>query len=272
VTGWANQPNLITFSGTYLRTISGFNTYLFPGIFLQDEKSLMLIFTTVSAAKSLNLKHIRHPCFFPLTDVQTFEETKTKIMMTFAPNYFVATYAKVGKPTSTRKGRYRYPTFEDVFQDILNTICKSVYKMDWHFMIDEDIVVESLMENKIICHYLVKPLDHNTRIPICEYEIEIECIYDSGEIVIMRQFSTREEPSVQKAVKPEKKKKGYTKWVLQETPAIKWFLIQLASKGGDLKLLKSDPYMTKATYYRNLKRCEEKGYIINGKLVRKVYV
>ncbi len=66
----------------------------------------------------------------------------------------------------------------------------------------------------------------------------------------------------------EEKEKKLTKWVQEESTAIRRFLIDL-SHAGSLKKLKAKT--SKATYYRNLKLCREKGYIVGDKLVRKVY-
>jgi hypothetical protein len=61
-----------------------------------------------------------------------------------------------------------------------------------------------------------------------------------------------------------------SKWAKEESGAIKRYL-SLLSIEGSLQNLRSKSYMSRATYYRNLKYCQEKGYIVDGKLVRKVW-
>lgn len=189
--------------------------------------------------------------------------------MMIAPNYFRAQYTKVGKPTSTRVGDYRYPTFEGVLEDLINTFCKSVFKDDYRFWYDEDILLKRLMETKIVCRYLVSMLDHGTKKTICEYEVEIECLHDSKEIDIMERFLTIDESISKSVVEQEVKKDKPAKWIMEEGTAVKFFLLNLIQENGNLNKLKTK--IPKATYYRNLKICKEKGYVVNGKLAKNCY-
>lgn len=189
--------------------------------------------------------------------------------MIIAPNYFRAQYTKVGKPTSTRIGDYRYSTFENVLESLLSTFCNSVFKHDYRFWYDEDILLKRLMETKIVCRYLVSMLDHETKKTICEYEIEIECLHDSKEVDIMEQFLTIEESISKPVVEPKVKKVRPAKWIIEEGSAVRFFLLDLMQEKGNLNNLKTKT--PKVTYYRNLKTCKEKGYIINGELAKNCY-
>ena len=65
------------------------------------------------------------------------------------------------------------------------------------------------------------------------------------------------------------KDKIHSQWYLSESSAIRFFLL-LLRESKNLEVLKTK--MSKATYYRNLKKCVERGYIVDGKLKRKIFV
>jgi hypothetical protein len=100
-----------------------------------------------------------------------------------------------------------------------------------------------------------------------EYEIEIECIKNDSKIDLFFEkfeYKTFSKYAIQK-------QKTTTDWFNNESIALKSFLIQLQNHGS-LKALKKSGLISKATNYRNLKTCQEKGIIVDGKLAKRILV
>ena len=190
------------------------------------------------------------------------------ILKIYDMNTFEVKYEKKGKPTSLRKFKmYGGNNYEDIlFDSVLNIICNSLYKMDYFYsFLGNTIFIKRLSANIFRCNYIVECREfRNSSKVIFNYNVEIECLSEVKPEKLLEECRIQFQDDKPK----EKKDKNFTKWVLNERRAIRNFLY-FWSIEGDLK--KSNCF-SKATYYRNLKECIEKGYIKDGKLVRKVIV
>ena len=102
------------------------------------------------------------------------------------------------------------------------------------------------------------------------YKVEIECLNPPTDEDEQKELFAQYQEIGKKYKAPKSEKsRQLTTWLREEGSGIKWFIINL-HEAGSLKKLKKE--MPKATFYRNLKVCEEKGYIQKGKLVKRVYV
>lgn len=186
-------------------------------------------------------------------------------------NIYQIAYFKKGKPTGKRKFIFHgNSTFEEILFDcVLNPICNSVYKMDyWYAMLGTNLIITRKSIGGLICIYSIVMKAWKESKPIlCEYEVEINCLFDTKEIDLFEEY--RNEPGEIPYPKIVEKSKTLAKWVRAETHGIKHFLIEL-DRIKELKLLKQK--MSKATFYRNLKTCLERGYVKDEKLVRRVWV
>ena len=186
-------------------------------------------------------------------------------------NVFEIKYWKIGKSTGAiKQGISGLATYEEVlFRYMLNKVSNSIYHMDyWYAMLGEHVFVERKSANSKICVYEVALNDLYKRdLELFKYKVEIECVYDSKEGDICEEEEDLNYRTPES--KDKKESKQFTKWVMNESRAIRWFLWQL-DQVKSLELLKEET--SKATYYRNLKACKAKGYIKDGQLVRKVWV
>lgn len=188
-------------------------------------------------------------------------------------NVFNVSYWKKGKETGTRKYRLNSlcsDTYESVlFEFTLNHLCESSYYWNYEwYMLNEDVFVKRIRANSLICEYEVILLHWRDRSKIlANYIIEMECLESDGSVDILEQ---EKELKPLKLAKPLKEKLP-TAWLKNESGAIRRFLYLLEHEGS-LKALRNSVYMTKPTFYRNLKICQDKGYIVNGKLVKRLSV
>lgn len=185
---------------------------------------------------------------------------------------FTVNYWRKGKEQGKRGfiGFFNSTTYERVlFDSVLRDLCESTYSMHYEwFFLNNDIFIKRTKANGVRCEYTVRLFKLGDRSKLLsEYEVEIECLENDGSIDLLLQEEEMKEP---KRIKPQKRK-STTEWFRKETWAIKWFLIYL-NDVGSLKALKKSGKISKATYYRNLKVCLEKGYIKNDKLVKRIFV
>ena len=188
-------------------------------------------------------------------------------------NVFTAKFWDVNKPNGSRSlGTYLDSfNFEDILQRILlEDLCEKVYNHSDRMIIENNVIIEKIKINPLICEYSVKfkNLMDDSKITR-EFHIRIECVKNFGNSNINEEQIPSIYLSNRKIVSKVLKEKKITNWVLNEKSAIKRFLIKV-NEVKNLDELKHS--MPKATYYRNMKYCKEKGYIINGKLTRKVMV
>jgi hypothetical protein len=189
---------------------------------------------------------------------------------------FNVTYFETSKPTGKRSYTGIYNAYEDALFTsfgVLETIhlqATKGYHYDWMFL-NHSVFVQRTNMNSMICEYDVQIYHPNKEGELKgKYKVEIECLNPPNEIQGQDElfYHYREIGKKYKAPKPRKSKQ-LTSWLKNEDRAIQWFIIQLKIVGS-LKALKKE--LSKATYFRNLKVCEEKGYIQNGKLVKRVFV
>lgn len=195
-------------------------------------------------------------------------------------NLFEVKFWEEGKPQGTRSFQARnYDSYEKIlFNCVLSGLCMRKYHTEYEwFMLNEHVFIKRINANSHICEYRIQLYDmFNREKFICDFNVEIHTItycYPDGEDYLKMLLSEEKEYQKKESQLTEKDNrtngnKKLTKWVLEESSAIRWFLIQLIN-AGSLKNLQKE--MNKATYYRNLKECREKGYIEGDKLKRKVY-
>lgn len=144
------------------------------------------------------------------------------------------------------------------------------YHYDWMFL-NQSVFVQRTNINLLICEYKIQVYDCFIYGKLKgEFVVEMECLNppqdkQSQELL----FEHYKEIGKKFKVSKTSKSKHLTTWVLNESGAIRVFVIQLQEAGSLKKLKKEIP---KATYYRNLKICEEKGYVKDKKLVKRVWV
>ncbi|WP_343633973.1 hypothetical protein [Fluviicola sp.] len=188
-------------------------------------------------------------------------------------NVFNVRYWKKGKENGVRKYRLHSlcsDTYESVlFEFTLDHLCESSYYWDYEwYMLNEHVFVKRIRANSLICEYEVTLLHWKDRSKIvATYIVEMECLESENSDNILKQ---EKELKPLKLAKPLKEKLP-TVWLKNESGAIRRFLYLLKHEGS-LKALKGATYMTKPTFYRNLKVCQEKGYIVDGKLVKRLLV
>jgi hypothetical protein len=187
---------------------------------------------------------------------------------------FNVSYYEESKPNGKRSFLGKAPNYEIVlFNQVLDTIhlqATKGYNYDWPFL-NHSVFIQKTNMNSLICEYDVQIHHvHNRDKLLGNYKVEIECIApptdEVEQEILFEQY--QEIGRKYESSKPVKSKR-LTTWLLQEDRAIKSFILDLYN-AGSLKKLKVNA--SKATYYRNLKVCEEKGYVKNGKLVKRVYV
>lgn len=185
-------------------------------------------------------------------------------------NSYKISYTKIGNPTGTRKLKLVCcKTFEEIIQDyMLNVLTNSVYQQDyWHEMAERHVKYKRTRGAGNTCTYHItfKSLDKKMDV-IAKYEIEIECEKNTAGIDLLSEEENKEEAANDQPQPPSKKT---AKWVQKEGKGVRNFLI-LLSETKDIDKLRNT--MSKASFYRNLKICEEKGYVKEGQLLRKVMV
>lgn len=185
---------------------------------------------------------------------------------------FKVNYWRKGKEKGKRgfTGFFNSTTFEQVlFESTITDLCESNYftHYEW-FYLNEVVFVKRIKANGVRCEYKVLLYNMYDRSKLLsEYEVEIECLENDKSVDILLEEITLEEP---KRIKPEKKKQ-LTEWFRKESTTIKCFLMLLQDTGS-LKELRKSGMLSKATYYRNLSVCIEKGYIKNDKLAKRLFV
>lgn len=185
---------------------------------------------------------------------------------------FNVKYWKKNKPNGTRNFQVFgiNLTYEKVlFEFTISHLCERNYSHNYEwFMLNEHVFAKRLIANGARCEYEILLYEmNNFRKLLAEYNIEIECLENDNSADIFKEALELKEPRIKKLAK----EKSPTEWFLKESIAIRNFLIMLQDKGS-LKELKKSNYLSKATYYRNLKTCEEKGYVKNGRLVKRLLV
>lgn len=189
---------------------------------------------------------------------------------------FNVSYYEESKPNGKRSYLGIYSTYEDVLftsfgvLEAIHLQSTKGYHYDWP-LLNHSVFIQRTNMNIMICEYDVQiyhPLKEGELSG--NYKVEIECLNPPKEAQEQEELFEhyRVIGSKYKAPKPRKSKQ-FTSWLQNEDRAIQWFMIQLNS-AGSLKGLKKE--LSKATYYRNLRVCEEKGYIQNGKLVKRVFI
>lgn len=190
---------------------------------------------------------------------------------------FECKFWEEGKPTGTRGFLVvNHDSYEEILVEcVMNDICLRKYHMDyWWPMLNDHIFVKRMHANSHICEYKIDLYDPRKKDNLIgTFFVEITTLSysfpkgDNPTKLLLEESNEYKQKriAIQKAAKEE----HLTKWVREETRAIRWFLLDLA-KEGSLKGVKEK--MSKATFHRNLKVCRDKGYIVGDKLVRKVYV
>lgn len=123
--------------------------------------------------------------------------------------------------------------------------------------------------NLLICDYKIQVYDcFILGKLIGEFIVEMECLNPSKDKQSQELlFDHYKEIGKKFILSKTSKSKHLTTWVLNESRAIRSFVMQL-QEAGSLKKLKKE--MPKASYYRNLKIFEERGYVKDKKLVKSV--
>lgn len=189
-------------------------------------------------------------------------------------NQFEVKFWEEDKPTGTRSFPCNnYDSFEEVlFNCVISDLCMRKYDTEyWWPMLGDHVFVQRLHANAHICEYEItlNALSDRTKF-LAKFRVEIQTIWYATEHPDYPEILLCEEQDVDKRVDHSKKKeKHFTKWILEESRAVRMFLLDL-HLAGSLRELKKNT--NKATYYRNLKICREKGFIVGDKLVRKVFV
>lgn len=187
-------------------------------------------------------------------------------------NTYSISYTKIGKPTSTRKLKLAcHKTFEEIIEDpMLNILSNKVYKIDyWYEMAEKHVTYKRIRGAGNTCTYHItfKSLDKKLE-TIAKYKIEIECEKNIAKLDLLSEEG-EEDIEEGTTIDPKLKSKKPAKWLRKESTGVKKLLFLLAET-KDIDKVKTT--MSKATFYRNLKICEEKGYIKEGKLLKKVMV
>lgn len=191
-------------------------------------------------------------------------------------NQFKVNYYEISKPTGKRSYLGVYRTFEEVLFasfGVIETIhlqATKGYPYDWMFL-NHSVFVQRTNMNSMICEYDIQ-IHHPNKWDEVKgnYKVEIECLTPPVDPEFQNQLFEHNREIGRSYKSPKTKKyKQLTSWLLNENRGVRWFILQL-HESGSLKALKKE--IPKATYYRNLKVCKEKGYVQNGKLVKRVYV
>jgi hypothetical protein len=191
-------------------------------------------------------------------------------------NAFRVKYFKTGKPKGARGFLcFDSRTYEDVlFTQTINNLCMPNYQTEyWYVMLNEHIFIKRLRANSSICIYEVQLFDMSQRTKfLVEYQVEIECVENDGCGDILEQEQEIIPIEQRKPANPTKSER-LTEWYSKEPRAVRIFLFWLNKAGSLEELKKTMPEtMSKATYYRNLKLCREKGFIKGNKMVKRIFI
>lgn len=184
---------------------------------------------------------------------------------------FIVKYWRKDKRTGTQSYGVKADsfTYENVlFQFVLNDICKSTYHVEYFFpMLNDDVFIKRINVNNFICSYEIILCNNYTKAVVDEFFVEIKCKINDESIDLSEELNSLE------AYKPlsngQEKTKQLTEWLIKENYGVRMFIVMLESYGS-LKKLKS--HYSKSTYHRNLKICQDKGYVKNGELAKRVYI
>lgn len=192
----------------------------------------------------------------------------------FDGNDYKISYGKKGKPTSVRYIELWAPyNYEEVLKRVvLDKITNRVYGNEFWMAMEGTFLkwTRKIKCNGVICEYEVDCYKPNSQQLVCTYIVTITCQENTIKKEELEAISKNEDSERQEVIDPKRQpKKILAKWALKENFKIRYFLECLA-KGKTLEVLKSE--IPKATFYRYKKYCEEKGYINNGKLARRVLV
>jgi hypothetical protein len=180
-------------------------------------------------------------------------------------NYYTVKYFKIGKPNGTRTIHVRgVKTFEDLIYDVLlNRISNSLYDIDFSFLMDgHNIVVKRIKAVGVGCEYLIKCKDLMDTKHLTDYRVTIECDDYNSKINLFEQCYDETEYTAPKA-----SIKKYTILAEGDSNHVRRFLFKLNQYKTLAKARKQIP---KTTYYRNIKHCIEKGYVVKDKLSEEV--
>jgi hypothetical protein len=160
-------------------------------------------------------------------------------------------------------------TYENILFDcVLNSICESHYQHHYFFsFLDNHLFRKRVQATEHICKYEVQVYDMFDRSKlIAEYEVEMECVVKlRSNDILVENIEYLPRPNI------KSKEKQLSEWFTKESTATKSFLRQLDMEGS-LSRLKKQSYMYKSTFYINLKVCEDKGYIKDGKIVKRLFI
>lgn len=179
---------------------------------------------------------------------------------------------------SKLKGKRSFPVNDSCYEDVLFCLVLDTIHLratrgvnyEWP-LLNNSVFIQRINMNSLICEYDVQ-IHHyrDWNKLLANYRVEIHCetppkTKQEEEMLFehYREIDRKYEPP-----NPIKSKQ-FPSWLENEANPIKWFLMEL-NRLGSLKALKKT--MSSSTYYRKLRVCEEKGYIINGKLVKRIWV
>jgi hypothetical protein len=183
-------------------------------------------------------------------------------------NIFEASYQRKDKVNSriVKSGEFFTDTYESVLMGfLLKEICEiHITHYDEYMFVNNCVFVRRISANAANCIYEVvmeKPFGNHE---VFKFDVFIECLSrEEGSDIYKEKWKFKKYESL-----AEKKKKKKNEWWANEPYAIKNFLFQL-SQFENLKELKKSGVLSKATYYRNLKKCQERGLIKDGKIVKR---
>lgn len=184
-------------------------------------------------------------------------------------NKFEASYQRKDRENSriVKSGEFFTDTYESVLMGfLLKEICEiHITHYDEYMFVNNCVFVRRISANAANCIYEVvmeKPYGNHE---VFRFDVFIECLsMEEGSDIYKEEWKFKGyEPNA------EKKKKKKNEWRASEPVAIKKFLY-LLSQFENLNELKKSNLLSKATYYRNLKKCEERGLINDGKIVKRI--
>jgi len=148
-----------------------------------------------------------------------------------------------------------------------------MYNVNYDFaFLGDIIIIKRIKANVYVGSYSVECMDIEEKDKVvANYFVEIEHCSSLELNFLVEEFRIQyqeERNNLVHGSEPKKKEKKLSKWIMKESKGIRDLLSYMAENNIDIY----KEIYSKATYYRNKKLCEEKGYIKNGKLVRKVFV
>lgn len=190
-------------------------------------------------------------------------------------NKFNVSYYEVSKPKGKRSFFANAQNYDTVLikmvMDKIHLQATKGYNFDL-ISLNHSVFVQRVAMNGMISEYNVQIHNSIKRDEVLgNYKVEIECDSppkNNEELENLCEPYCYEFEGEYLPLIP-KKTKGLTTWLENESNALRRFIIGL-DMAGSLKEYKKQ--ISKATYYRHLKVCKEKGYIKNGKLVKRVWI